>query len=89
MKYLIVILLVIYSCTPQRRFDRLIKKHPWLLTKDTLYVKDTIRDTIRIIVPEVHVDTVVDYIELFDTIYLEKEQLKVKVWMDREKKVYI
>ncbi len=89
MKYLIVILLVIYSCTPQRRFDRLIKKHPWLLTKDTLYVKDTIRDTIRITVPEVHVDTVVDYIELFDTIYLEKEQLKVKVWMDREKKVYI
>lgn len=89
MKYFIIILLIIYSCSPQRRFDRLIKKHPWLLTKDTLYVKDTIRDTIRITVPEVHVDTVVDYIELFDTIYLEKEQLKVKVWMDREKKVYI
>lgn len=89
MKYLFIISLIILSCTPQRRFDRLIKKHPWLLTKDTLYVKDTIRDTIRITVPEVHVDTVVDYIELFDTIYLEKEQLKVKVWMDREKKVYI
>ena len=88
MKYFIIILLII-SCSPQRRFDRLIKKHPELLTKDTLIVKDTIRDTIRINVPEVRVDTVVEYKELFDTIYLEKEQLKVKVWMDREKKVYI
>jgi hypothetical protein len=89
MKYFIIILLIIYSCSPQRRFDRLIKRNPWLLTKDTLYVKDTIRDTIRITVPEVKVDTVVEYQTLYDTIFLEKDQLKVKVWMDREKKVYI
>jgi hypothetical protein len=89
MKYFIIILLVICSCSPQRRFDRLIRKHPELLTKDTLIVKDTIRDTIRITVPEVQVDTVVEYQTLYDTIFLEKDQLKVKVWMDREKKVYI
>jgi hypothetical protein len=89
MKYFIIILLVICSCSPQRRFDRLIRKHPELLTKDTLIVKDTIRDTIRITVPEVRVDTIVEYMDLFDTIFIEKEQLKVKVWMDREKKVYI
>lgn len=89
MKYLFIITLIIFSCSPQRRFDRLIKKHPELLTKDTLYVKDTIHDTIRIKIPEVHVDTVVEYEKLYDTIYLEKDQLKVKVWMDREKKVYI
>jgi hypothetical protein len=89
MKYFIIILLIIYSCAPQKRFDRLIKRHPWLLTKDTLYVKDTIRDTIRITIPEVRVDTVVNYESLYDTIFLEKDQLKVKVWMDREKKVYI
>lgn len=89
MKYFVIILLIIYSCSPQTRFDRLVKRHPWLLTKDTLYVKDTIRDTIRITVPEVHVDTVVEYETLYDTIFLEKDQLKVKVWMDREKKVYI
>jgi hypothetical protein len=87
-KYIVFILLII-SCSPQRRFDRLIRKHPELLTKDTLIVKDTIRDTIRLNVPEVRVDTVVEYIDLFDTIYIEKEQLKVKVWMDRELKVYI
>ncbi len=89
LKYLIIILLILCSCSPQTRFDRLIKRHPWLLTKDTLYVKDTIRDTIRITVPEVKVDTVVEYQTLYDTIFLEKDQLKVKVWMDREKKVYI
>ena len=89
MKYLLILSLIIISCSPQRRFDRLIKKNPWLLTKDTLLIKDTIRDTIRINIPEVRVDTVVEYIDLFDTIYIEKEQLKVKVWMDRYNKVYI
>ncbi len=89
MKYFLILSLIIISCSPQIRFDRLIKKNPWLLTKDTLFIKDTIRDTIRINIPEVRVDTVVEYIDLFDTIYIEKEQLKVKVWMDRYNKVYI
>tara|TARA_B100001094_G_scaffold253739_1_gene252270 strand:+ start:2312 stop:2611 length:300 start_codon:yes stop_codon:yes gene_type:complete len=40
-------------------------------------------------VPEVSVDTIVEMHELHDTIFLEKEQLKVKVYIDREKKVYI
>lgn len=89
MKYIFIIALFLVACSPQVRFDRLIKRHPWLLTKDTLFVKDTIRDTIRITVPEVKVDTVVEQETLYDTIFLEKDQLKVKVWMDREKKVYI
>jgi hypothetical protein len=89
MKYVFIISLFLVSCSPQVRFDRLIKRHPWLLTKDTIRIKDTIRDTIRITVPEVKVDTVVEYETLYDTIFLEKDQLKVKVWMDREKKVYI
>lgn len=85
MRFLILsLLLILCSCTPQRRFERLITRHPELLT--TQYV--VVRDTIRITVPEVHVDTVVDRQTLVDTIYLEKEQLKVKVWMKGEK-VYI
>jgi hypothetical protein len=87
MKYLIPLLILI-SCTPQRRFDRLVKKYPYLLTNDTLVVKDTIRDTIRIIVPEVSVDTVVSIKELYDTIVLEKDRVKVKVWRVKDK-VYI
>ena len=85
MKLLILsTLLILCSCTPQRRFERLITRHPELLT--TQYV--ILRDTIRITVPEVHVDTVVNKQMLYDTIYLQKEQLKVKVWMKGEK-VYI
>lgn len=65
------------ACSPQKRFTKLVTKHPELLTIDTLIVKDTI----RVIVPEVKVDTVVKVNDLLDTIFIEKEQLKVKVWM--------
>ena len=88
MKYLIIFLLALIACTPQRRFDRLVKKYPYLLTSDTLIVKDTIRDTIRITVPEVEIDTVVDAYKLYDTITLYKDRIKVKVWRVKDK-VYI
>ena len=79
MKQLTIILLTltIVACSPKTRFTRLITKHPELLTVDSV----TIRDTVRVIVPEVKVDTVVKVNDLLDTIYIEKEQLKVKVWM--------
>ncbi len=78
-------MLIIIACTPQRRFDRLVKKYPYLLTNDTLVVRDTIRDTIRITVPEVEVDTIVSVKELYDTIILEKDRIKVKVWRVKDK----
>ena len=88
MKYLIPLLFVIIACAPQRRFDRLVKKYPYLLTSDTLIVRDTIRDTIRITIPEVEVDTVVSVKELYDTIILTKDRVKVKVYRVKDK-VYI
>jgi hypothetical protein len=87
-KYIIPLLFVIIACTPQRRFDRLVKKYPYLLTNDSLVIRDTIRDTVRIYIPEVEVDTVVKIKELYDTITIEKERLKVKVWRVKDK-VYI
>ena len=79
MKHLLIILtaLTMIACSPKARFTRLIEKHPELLTVDSV----TIHDTIRVVVPEVKVDTVVKVNDLLDTIFLEKEQLKVKVWM--------
>jgi len=76
MRYILIALLIA-SCSPQARFTRLIEKHPELITTDSI----TIHDTIRVVVPEVKVDTVVKVNDLLDTIYIEKEQLKVKVWM--------
>lgn len=88
MKYLIIFLFALAACAPQRRFDRLVKKYPYLLTSDTLIVKDTIRDTIRITIPEVEIDTVVNAYKLYDTITLYKDRIKVKVWRVKDK-VYI
>ena len=76
MRYLLIALLIA-SCSPKDRFTRLIEKHPELLTVDSV----TIHDTVRVVVPEVKVDTFVKVEALLDTVYLEKEQLKVKVWM--------
>jgi hypothetical protein len=88
MRYLIPVLFILIACTPQRRFDRLVKKHPYLLTNDTLVVRDTIRDTIRITIPEVQVDTIVSIKELYDTITIEKDRIKVQVYRVKDK-VYI
>jgi hypothetical protein len=76
MRYLLIALLIA-SCSPKARFTRLIEKHPYLLTVDSV----TIHDTVRVVVPEVKVDTVVKVNDLLDTVFIEKDQLKVKVWM--------
>ena len=81
----IAIAILVCSCSPKTRFTRLIDKHPYLLTTDTVII----RDTVEVLVPSVEVDTVVEFSELYDTVFLEKEQLEVKVYVDREKKVYI
>ena len=83
--YILLLITLIISCTPQRRLERLLRKHPELTSIDSI----TIHDTIRVTVPEVHLDTVVTLQQLYDTVYLEQEQLKIKVWMDRYHKVYI
>jgi hypothetical protein len=88
MRYLVPLLFLVISCTPQRRFNRLVKKYPYLLTADTLVVKDTVRDTIRITVPEVSVDTIVNAKDLYDTVTIEKDRVKIKVWRVKDR-VYI
>ena len=67
------------SCSPQSRFNRLIKKHPELLTTDTMVIHDTIRDTIIVEIPEVRTDTVLHVDSIYDTVYLEKDRLKIKI----------
>ena len=78
--YLFILVLAAISCTPQRRFTRLVEKHPYLLTTDSIQLIDTV----RVVIPEVKVDTVVKVNDLHDTITLQKDQLTVKVWMKGE-----
>lgn len=78
MRLLLIVLigLVIASCAPQKRFTRLVTKHPWLLTTDTV----TIHDTVKVIVPKVEHDTAFIDRALYDTVYIEKDKLKIKLW---------
>jgi hypothetical protein len=86
MKHLLLILLLLTACSPTKRFNRLIEKYPYLITTDTV----VIRDTITLYVPEVHTDTVVTLKELTDTITITKDRVTVKAWyVPKEKKVYI
>jgi len=86
MKYLLPFLILLASCSPLKRFTRLIEKYPYLLTQDTLII----HDTINLYIPEVHTDTVVTIKELTDTITITQDRVTVKAWyVPKEKKVYI
>ncbi len=84
--WLLMPLLIIISCTPQRRFTKLIEKHPYLLTTDTL----VIHDTVKVTVPKIIHDTIVNehfFHEITrDTLVLQKERLTVKIFHDTIKK---
>jgi len=90
-RFLIAVLLLgMFACTPQRRFNRLIEKHPYLLTTDTIYI----HDTVEILVPKIEYDTI--YSEHFfteitrDTLVIQKDRLRVEIYHDTIKKnVYI
>lgn len=87
---ILLILLLISSCTPQRRFIRLIEKHPHLLTTDSV----TVRDTVKIIVPKTVHDTIISehffHEVIKDTLIIQKERLTVKIFHDTiNKNVFI
>ena len=80
--WLLVVLLIIISCTPQRRFTRLVNKFPHLVTTDTLIIHDTVKVT----VPKIVHDTVVSehfFHEITrDTVVFQKERLTIKIFHD-------
>lgn len=86
MKYLIPLFFLIISCSPTKRFTRLVEKYPYLLTVDSV----TIHDTISVYIPKVEVDTVVTIEQLIDTVTVTKDRVTVKTWyVPKEKKVYV
>jgi hypothetical protein len=67
---------MIFGCAPVKRHDRIVRKYPFVHKQDTVKLVDTVRIT----VPEVRVDTVTTLQRLLDTLIIEKENLKVKIW---------
>ena len=75
----LVLVTFLYSCSPTLRYQRLVKKYPYLIQTDSI----SLIDTLKIEVPTVKHDTIIKLdsflVNLHDTIILEKERLKVKI----------
>ena len=70
---------ILYACSPQKRLNRLIEKHPELVQNDTIH------DTTRVITERVRIDTVLTLETLSDTVILTKDKLKIKtVFLNNE-----
>jgi hypothetical protein len=73
---LLYIFLCLFGCSPERRMSRLVKKHPELLTKDTLRITDTL----------ITKGTLIDSTFYFtgDTIYIHDSILTIKYFYNNE-----
>jgi len=71
--FLFFTLILLASCSPQKRLHRLVKKHPELTQLDTIKIIDTI------IVPGTNIDTVFHSSLLHDTVTITKENLQIKL----------
>lgn len=69
--------LLIISCTPQKRLSRLVTKFPHLVQNDTVIA----RDTVKVVVPSVELDTVLTVQELHDTVEVVRDNLIYKTWI--------
>ena len=70
---LLLLILLLSSCSPQRRLNRLLALHPELKTPDTLVLRDTIP------IPQIQTDTILRLSTLHDTVTLHKDHLQVKI----------
>jgi len=74
MRIAIVLMCIICtSCSPQKKLNRLVKKHPELIKVDTIKVHDTT------ITEHVRKDTMLSWATLYDTAYIFKDKLSIRV----------
>jgi hypothetical protein len=68
--------MLLSSCSPQKRINRILRKHPELLVKDTLHIRDTI------MVNGSSTDTVFQTTITKDTVVLKENNLTIKYYND-------
>ena len=71
-----ILLLLLVSCTPQKRLNRLITKHPNLIELDTLIVRDTI------VINSYNYDTITNFKYSDTTIIVNTEKVLAKYYFD-------
>jgi hypothetical protein len=69
----IITVLLLYSCSPQKRLHKLVTKHPELTRIDTIKIQDSV------FVPGIKADTVFHFSVLKDTIIITKEKLQIQL----------
>ena len=73
---LLVLIIITFSCSPIRRHQKLVEKYPFVHTQDTIILIDTM----TVLVPKIEYDTIFNLTELHDTVYIEKDRLKIKMY---------
>src|SRR5438094_1935470 len=70
--------LILFSCSPQKRLQRLLHRHPELSKTDTVWRKDSFR------IPGVKADTAFRFQTGNDTIVLDKGRLVMKYFYSHD-----
>ena len=78
----ILILLILSSCSPEKRIARILKKHPELVKSDTVWHRDTIYTK------SVEKDTTF-YFNQPDTVYMNEGKMHVKYYFNKDSTVYL
>ena len=76
---LILVLLLLLGCSPQKRFQRLVKHHPELV--DTMHIKDTI------VQPGFVYDTIVQLKN--DTVVVQKDVVTVTLYKWKTDSIFV
>ncbi len=71
-----ILILIIVSCSPQKRLNKLIAKHPNLIELDTLIVRDTI------VVESYNYDTITTFRYSDTTIIVNSQKVLARYYFD-------
>ncbi len=71
-------LFILFACSPQKRLERLVKKHPELVRSDSVKIRDTIR------LKADKADTSFLFMHRSDTVVLDKGRLHVKYYYSHD-----
>lgn len=63
----IAICITVISCSPKHRYDRLIRKYPYLSLTDTVIVRDTLIKETRVPVPEYKDSFIIQHDTIIET----------------------
>ena len=76
----IIIIILLISCTPQKRLNRLVRNHPYLSKIDTIKIVDTI------VVPNYEYDTIETVTFHDTTIIVNNEKIEARYYYDTLRK---